>query len=119
MVALVPVKDVRHVPHDALVAVVVLPRARDPRPRVQDVHLARRVVVPEEHAGEDGHKVLLVVHVRDGRDGRVGVHVVGEGLVADAREAEADVGDLRGGEVEREVDGVEEGDGGTCVRGRK
>ena len=83
------------------------------------MHLARREVVPEEHAGEDGHKVLLVVDVRDGRDGRVGVHVVGEGLVADAREAEADVGDLRGGEVEREVHGIQKGDRRTCeIEGR-
>ena len=110
MVALISLKDIRHVPDNTLIARVILARARDPRARVHDVHLARGVVVAEEAPGQDRHDVLLVVHVRDGRDGRVRVDVVGEGLVADAREPEADVGDLRGGEVEGEVDSVQERD---------
>ena len=80
--------------------------------------LPRRVVVPEEAPRENGDDVLLVVHVRDGCNGGVGVEVVGEGLVAYSGDAEADEGDLGGGQVEREVDGMEEGDRRACTRGR-
>ena len=80
------------------------------------MYLTGRVVVTEEHAGEDGDNVLFIVDVRDGCDGRVGVEVIGEGLISDAWEAEADEGDLGGGEMEREIDGVEEGDRRACGR---
>ena len=70
--------------------------------------LARRMVVPEEASGEDRHEVFHVVDVSH-RDGRA-VDEVGERLVPDAREAVSDEGDLRGGDVQGEEDGVEERD---------
>ena len=119
VIALIPLKDVGHVPHDAFVALVVLPGARHPRSRVHDVHFARRVVVPEEHAGQNRDDVLLVVHVSDGCNGGVSVEVVGEGLVAYSGDAEADECNFGGGEVEREVDGMEQGDRRACTRGKR
>ena len=61
-------------------------RAGDPSVVVHDVDLARSVVEAEEHAGQDRDGVFLVVDVRDGGDGGVGVEVVREGLVADLTE---------------------------------
>ena len=75
--------------------------------------LARGVVEAEAAAGEDRHHVLLVVDVRDGELGGEAVDVVGEGLVADAREAVSDEARRDAGDLEREVHGVEEGDGGA------
>ena len=91
--------------------------AREPCARVLDVDLPRRVVVPEEAPREDRDDVLLVVDVRHGDLLGLGVDVVGEGLVADAREAVPDeTGRDGAGEVEGEEDGVEEGDRCTCYR---
>ena len=78
--------------------------------------LPRRVVVPEEAPGEDRDDVLLVVDVRHGHLLGLGVDVVREGLVADAREAVPhETGRDAAGEVEREEDGVEEGDRCACL----
>ena len=80
--------------------------------------LPRRVVVPKEAPREDGDDVLLVVDVRHGHLLGLGVDVVGEGLVADAREAVPDeTGRDGAGEVEGEEDGVEEGDRCACSMG--
>ena len=68
------------------------------------------MVEAEEAPRKDRDRVLLVVDMRDRSNGVVGVDVVGERLVTDAREAEADVGDLRAGNVERDVDRVQERD---------
>ena len=91
MVRLGPVKDGVDVADDAEVAGVVLTyktvspswfyalrrkartRARLPDPAVRDVHLARGVVEAEEHARQDGDRVLLVVDVRERGDVRVDV----------------------------------------------
>lgn len=58
-----------------------LTRTARPLARVLDVHLARGVHVPKEHAGQDGNRVLFVVDMIERRDVRV--HVVRERLVAD------------------------------------
>ena len=71
------------------------------------MHLAARMVEPEEHAGNSRDRVLFVVDVRHA-PGQVCVDVVRERLVADARQAEADVGDLGGRDLERDVDRVQE-----------
>ena len=82
--------------------------------------LPRRVVVPEEAPREDRDDVLLVVDVRHGDLLGLGVDVVGEGLVADAREAVPDeTGRDGAGEVQREEDGVEEGDRCACSMERE
>jgi hypothetical protein len=79
--------------------------------RVVDVHLAGGAVVAEDVRGEGGHDVLEVVDVR--RVG-VGVDVVREHLVTHAWFAESDRLESGGRrEVEWEVDGVEERDGGA------
>lgn len=109
MVRLVPVKDVGHVAHRALRALVVLAGARRPRARVLDVDLARGVVEAEEAAGQDRHEVLLVVDMRDAEP--EGVDVVREVLVPDAREAVPDEAHGGGGDLQVEVDRVEERDG--------
>ena len=109
MVRLVPVKDVRHVADRALRALVVLAGARRPRARVPDVDLARGVVEAEETAGQDRHEVLLVVDVCDAEP--EGVDVVREVLISDAREAVPDEAHGGGGDLQVEVDRVEERDG--------
>lgn len=64
MVRLVAIENVRYVPHDALCARVVLPRARRPLARVLNMHFARLVDVTETHARNDGYRVFLVIDVR-------------------------------------------------------
>ena len=59
-------------------------RARSPLSGIFDVHLTRRMVVAEDHTGEDGNGVLLVVDVR--QRGDMGVHVVCKVLVADLQQ---------------------------------
>lgn len=109
MVRTTPLEHARHIADRAPRAVVVLAGARRPRARVPDVHLARGVAEAEEAAGQDGDGVLLVVDVRDAQPERV--DVVRELLVPDAREAVPDECDRGGGDLQVEIDGVEEGDG--------
>lgn len=66
------------------------------------------MVEAEEATRQYGDWVLLVVDVRDGGDGSMRVDVVRERLVADPGEAVSNVSDLRGGNVQRDVDGVQE-----------
>ena len=68
--------------------------------------LPRRVVVPEEAPREDRDDVLLVVDVRHGDLLGLGVDVVREVLVSDAREAVPDEARCDP-EVYLEVHGVE------------
>ena len=113
VVALFPIKYVWDIPDDALGVCVILPRARQPRSRVLYVNLARRVMKAKEAPREDGDRVLLVVDMRDGCDGVVRVDVVRKSLVADARETVPHVGDLEVGDVQGEVDRVQQRNGGT------
>ena len=82
------------------------------------MNLARRVMKAKEATREDGDRVLLVVNMRDGRDGVMRVDVVRKRLVADARETVPHVGDLEVGDVQGEVDRVQQRNGGTyqCAR---
>ena len=119
MIARVTLKNVLHISHRALRVRVVLSGAREPRARILDVDLARRVVVAEEAPRQDRDQVLLVVDMRDGGNRGMRVDVVRERLVSNTREAVADVGDLEAGDVQREVDGVQERDGPTFGRDKK
>ena len=117
VVALIPIKYVWDIADNALRVGVILPRACQPRSGVLYVNLARRVMKAKEAPREDGDRVLLVVDMRDGCDGVVRVDIVRKSLVADARETVADVGDLEVGDVQGEVDRVQQRDCGTyqCV----
>ena len=110
MITLVAIEDGRHITHNALRVCIVLPRAREPRTRVLDVDLARGVVEAEEEPWQDRDWIFLVVNMRDGSDGVMCIDVVSELLVSDTGEAIAYEGDLRGGDMERDVDRVQERD---------
>ena len=75
------------------------------------MHLARRVVVSEGTAGKDRDEVLLVVDVRDGDGSGLAIDVVGELLVSDAGQAVPNEADREAGDLEGEVDRVQETDG--------
>ena len=113
VVALIPIKYVWDISDNTLGVCVILPRARQPRSGVLYVNLARRVMKAKEATREDGDRVLLVVNMRDGRDGVMRVDVVRKRLVADARETVPHVGDLEVGDVQGEVDRVQQRNGGT------
>lgn len=89
-------------------------RTRQPRARLLNVNLPRRMVEPEEASGKDGHDILLVVDMRDG-DRRVRVDVVREVLVPDARQAVPHETGRNVGDVQREVYCVEKAD--SCAYG--
>ena len=72
------------------------------------MQLARRVVEPEELAGEDRDDVLLVVHVRDLH--RQPVDVVRPRLVAHARQAVPDEARRHAGQVQVQEDRVDKRD---------
>ena len=74
-------------------------------------------MVSEGTAGKDRDEVLLVVDVRDGDGGGLAVDVVGELLVSDAGQAVPDETDREAGDLEGEVDRVQETDGRTCEKG--
>ena len=69
----------------------------------------------EEEPWQDRDWIFLVVNMRDGSDGVMCVDIVSEFLVSDAGEAIAYEGDLRGGDMERDVDRVQERYGGACA----
>ena len=77
--------------------------------------LARRVVEAEETSRENGDRVLHVVDVRDRGERGVRVDVVRERLVSDAGEAVSDVRDLRVGDVQWDIDGVQQRYRGACA----
>lgn len=72
------------------------------------MQLARRVVEPEELAGEDRDDVLLVVHVRDLH--RQPVDEVRPRLVAHARQAVPDEARRHAGQVQVQEDRVDKRD---------
>jgi hypothetical protein len=85
---------------------VVLPRARVPRARVLNVHLARWVHEALEAPRHDRDGILAIINVRD-RQPRV--HVVCERVVADARHAIADHAHARAcGQVKWQVHRIEQ-----------
>ena len=70
--------------------------------------------VPQEHARQNGDRVFLVVDMGHGRG--ESVYVVREGLIPDTRETVPDEGVASVRNVQREVDGVEEGNSRACWR---
>lgn len=76
------------------------------------MHFARRLYEAQELERQDRERVVLVGDVRELH---VRIDVVRECLVADTREAVAHGADGDGrGEVEWEVDSIEEGEDGAC-----
>jgi len=107
----VAIENVVHVANDALVALVILARAARPLARVLDVYLAGGMHESKEPTGDNGDRVLLVV---DAREVDIRVDVVCESLVAHAREAVVVRLERRTcGQVQREVDRVDERDRGA------
>ena len=125
MIIHIPVPNLRYRTNNAFRRRIILPRAIFPHGRVHGrvtrrqrrvVHLSARMHESQEHAGHGRDGVQEVVDVRDARD--VGVDVVCERLVADSGEAvdgrfEGESGGV--GEMEGEVEAVEQGEGCACI----
>jgi len=93
-----------HVSDNAKIRRVILARTCNPRARVLDVHLTRRMHVAERLAGQDRDRVLLVVDVRQVAVVRC-VDVIRESSVAYPRHTVCDCTHARASwHMQREVD---------------